>query len=193
MPEGVAKKLNLELIKNTDIVIRTAMSEIHPVRHCVKFNVEIAGVIAQVTAYVLDIPQSYCLLLGRRWLYQVRAVGDYEKQTYVIYDAKGYSCNVIPAGESRDTSPEVMANPNVSDYSGLSDQEKDELDIGQARMQELIDKVIADARSQSLEQISDDEEAVQSETDEEEEGEVYCYPGSGSDADMEMAPKDRRQ
>lgn len=54
-------------------------------------------------------------------------------------------------------------------------------------MQEIIAKVIADARTQSLEQLSDtdgDDER------EESEDEVYCY--SGSDRDTDSTPKGQR-
>ena len=69
MPEEVARKLKLPLTDNSDILIRTATNEIRCVKYCTRFNVQIAGVTASITVHVLDIPQSYSLLLGRRWLY----------------------------------------------------------------------------------------------------------------------------
>ena len=69
MPEGVTRKLGLILMENSHIFIRTATNEIRCVRYCTNFEVCITGVTATITVHVLDIPQSYSLLLGRRWLY----------------------------------------------------------------------------------------------------------------------------
>lgn len=193
MPEGVARKLNLELVKNTDIVIRTATSEVRPVRYCVRVDVNIAGVIARITAYVLDIPQSYSLLLGRRWLYQVRAVGDYAKQAYVIYDAEGKPHEVAPTGEGArgmtGTAPEVLVNPDVVEPLDLTEQEREEIVVGQVKMQEIIARVITDAKSQVVEQLSDSETDEERETDDSGD-DFYDYPGS---EDGHQSPKGRQQ
>ena len=89
MPEITARKLNLKLFKNDDIMIRTVTNEIRAIQYCTNFDITIAGVTAHIRVYVIDIPQSYSLLLGRRWLYQVRVIGDYEMGSYTIYDADG--------------------------------------------------------------------------------------------------------
>lgn len=68
MPERTARYLGLHMVENDDILIRTATNEVRSVQYCTWFDVEIAGVITNVRAYVMDIPQSYTLLLGRRWL-----------------------------------------------------------------------------------------------------------------------------
>lgn len=66
MPETVARRLGLELVENNDIMIKTATNEIRKVKYCTRFNIDIVGVIANIKVYVLDIPQSYLLLLDRR-------------------------------------------------------------------------------------------------------------------------------
>ena len=79
MSERVAKRLGLILQENDDIVIRTAINEIRSIRYCAYFYIDIADAVAQIRACVMDIPQSYSLVLGRKWLYQDRAFGDYER------------------------------------------------------------------------------------------------------------------
>ncbi|KAF8416120.1 hypothetical protein BGX38DRAFT_1281041 [Terfezia claveryi] len=69
--KGYGNGLGLELRANDDIVIRTATDETRPIHQCTNFDLDIAGVVAYIRAYVIDIPQSYSLLLGRRWLYQL--------------------------------------------------------------------------------------------------------------------------
>ena len=74
MPEAAARRIGLDLVPNNDILIRTATNELRPVKYYTRLDIKIAGVIASVKVYVIDIPQSYSLLLGRGWLYQVRAI-----------------------------------------------------------------------------------------------------------------------
>ena len=204
MPETIARNLGLCLMENRDILIRTATNEIRPVQYYTEFTIAVAGVVAKVTVYVINIPQSYSLLLGRKWLYQVRARGDYERQTYTIYDGEGFPHPVIslrpemegvkfPRGglQRRDNLPQVLINPH-GDGELLTDLEKDEIIAGEEKVQNVIEDLIAeavlDARAQSLEQgvDSDDntEEGYDTESDEEidaDADDVYEYPGSGDE------------
>lgn len=56
------------------ILIRTAANEVRSVKYCTCFDIRIAGVTAAIMVHILDISQSYSLLLGRR-VNQVRAIG----------------------------------------------------------------------------------------------------------------------
>ena len=186
MPEEVAKKLGLSLTDNNDILIRTATNEVRSVKYCTTCDVCIAGVTATITVYVLDIPQSYSLLLGRRWLYQVRAIGDYAAHSYTIYDASRephQMSSTVRVGSKR--GPDVMVNPEVKPRPGgdlgLTEQEKEEIE-GQERMQALIDKLTKEAHAQLKEyeeEYGDDEEEEDSEDSE--NGDVFVYPGSEDD------------
>ena len=64
MLEITARKLNLKLFENDDIMIRTATNEIRAIRYYTNFDITIAGVTAHIRVYVIHIPQSYSLLLG---------------------------------------------------------------------------------------------------------------------------------
>ena len=187
MPEKVARQLNLPLVENSDILIRTATNEIRAVQYCTRFNIDIAGVIAEITVHVLDIPHSYSLLLGRRWLYQVRAQGDYAKHSYTIYDSGGQPHNVPPSDCGglvlQHPGPEVLVNPNPDGESQLSEQEREEIMIGRERMQEIVADVVTDAKDQLQEQMALwDEESSGSDDNSEFEDDFYVYPGSDDES-----------
>ena len=112
MPERAVRSLGLPLQENDDIVIRTATNEIRAIRHCTFFDLNVSEVVAQVRVYVVDIPQSYSLLLGRHWLYQVRALEKHARNTCIIYDSEGYPHTVIPTSDQIDNLPKVMLNPD---------------------------------------------------------------------------------
>lgn len=151
MPQRVAKRLGLKLYVNDDIVIRTATDEVRPIHQCTYFNIEIGQVPASVKVYVIDIPQSYSLLLGRRWLYQVRAIGDYENQKYTIYDSLGTPRVISPSAEPNrvDKTPEVILNPDKKmPVTELTEREQEELSLGSKRMNAIINRLVVDAKAQ---------------------------------------------
>ena len=152
MPEVIARKLNLKLFENNDIMIRTATNEIRAIRYCTNFDITIAGVTAYIRMYIIDISQSYSLLLGRRWLYQVRAIGDYERGSYTIYDADGCSHKVTATTDMRVAKlPEILLNPNRQHPAKLSEQETEEILIGHDKMQAIIACLVEEAAEQAKE------------------------------------------
>ena len=68
IPHGVAARLDLHLMRNNDLKIRTATREVVPISYYVTFDVRIAGVMATVRTYMVPAVTSYMLLLRRRWL-----------------------------------------------------------------------------------------------------------------------------
>ena len=174
MPEVTARKLNLKLLENDDIMIRTATNEIRAVRYCANFDIVIAGVTAHIRVYVIDMPQSYSLLLGRRWLYQVRAIGDYEMGSYIIYDPDGCPHRVTATNEMRvDKLLEILLNPRKQYPEELSEREKEEILIGQDKMQNIIARLVEEAAEQAREltnvELESDEELEPFEDDNEDE------------------------
>lgn len=141
-------------------------------KYCTWFDIDIAGVIANVRAYVMDIPQSYSLLLGRRWLHQVRAVGNYDKHTYTIYDADGRP-HLVDSGSTRpvENTPDVLLNlhKEKGTKTDLTEQERVEI------METIIAKVVAGAREQSQrwgEDLSESEDEGGDSSSEGDEGEL---------------------
>ena len=204
MPEVIARRLGLLLIENNDIrvLIRTATNEIRPIQYCTQFCIRIAGVTTNITAHVLDIPQSYSLLLGRRWLYQVRAFGDYAAQAYVIYDREGQPHSVPRSGngllDGRSGGPSVLVNP-LARTGSLTEFEKAEIVAGPAKMQDIIADVVADAIEQNAnwqeDAMADEIMDGSEEEDEliEEDDYVYEYPGSGDEMGNDIYHRDDLQ
>ncbi|RPB26152.1 hypothetical protein L211DRAFT_847317 [Terfezia boudieri ATCC MYA-4762] len=150
MPVGMARRLGLQLKNNDDILIRMATNEIRAIEHCTQFDIEIAGVVAGIRAYVIDIPQSYALLLGRRWLYHVRAFGNYAGSTYIIYDAEGRPHEVMASKDSRlNHYPEILLNPNRKTRQlELTAREEAEITLDYDKMQAIISRVVEDTKEQ---------------------------------------------
>jgi hypothetical protein len=91
MPEYLARYLNLRLSPTKSLMMRTAAAEVSIIQWYVDLDIEIAGVTATSRVYCIPAPArpSYTLLLGRKWMKQVRAIGNYDKGTYVIHDSLG--------------------------------------------------------------------------------------------------------
>ena len=130
MPHGVAARLDLHLMRNDDLKIRTAIGEVVPISYYVIFDVRIAGVMATIRAYVVPAVTSYMLLLGRRWLQQVRATGDYEKETYVIRDLAGNEREVPRSTFDHEAVKADMFRVEVNEEKVISELEltQDEID-----------------------------------------------------------------
>jgi hypothetical protein len=91
IPEYLARHLNLRLSPTKSLMMRTAAAEVSIIRWYVDLDIEVAGVTATSRVYCIPAPArpSYTLLLGRKWMKQVRAVGNFETGTYVVRDSLG--------------------------------------------------------------------------------------------------------
>lgn len=87
--DDVAREFSLPRCPNDSFDIRTVSGQLIPMRYFTRFYLTIAGVTAQVKAYIIPGKSTYNLLLGRRWMKQVRAGGNYEQGTYEIRGADG--------------------------------------------------------------------------------------------------------
>ena len=95
IPDRIARQYRLKRSQNTNLQIRTATGSIVPIAYCVQFDLTIAGVTANIKAYILSLPTTYNLLLGRRWMKQVGLVGYYREGTYEIEDTNG-KMRIVP-------------------------------------------------------------------------------------------------
>lgn len=102
MPLKLAMMLQVKLIPNNDLVIRTATNELRPITHMVVIVLRIAEVRTAIKVYLVDMVSTYSMLLGRRWLHQVRALGDYAKHSYTILDSQNFS-HPVPRDEASRT------------------------------------------------------------------------------------------
>ncbi|KAI5805554.1 hypothetical protein DFH27DRAFT_600045 [Peziza echinospora] len=150
IPSNVVQQLGLPMIPNNDIAIRTATNQLTRVRHVVFLDIEIANVTAAVKAYVVDSPQGYTLLLGRRWLMQVRAQGDYSIPKYVIYDSEGKGHEVTQHDVASEvTRHDVILTPSKEktrqNFPSLTDDKFDELAVGEG-INAVLNQVLREAR-----------------------------------------------
>ena len=87
--DSVARDFSLARCPNDSFAIKTVSGQLIPINFYTKFYLTIAGVTAKVKAYIVPGKATYNLLLGRRWMKQVRAGGNYEQGTYEIKGVDG--------------------------------------------------------------------------------------------------------
>jgi hypothetical protein len=79
----------LELEEN--LMIKTATAKASRIECSVMIDLEISGVRATLHCYCIleHIRPSYSIILGRPWLKEVQAIGDYKIDIYYIHDTMG--------------------------------------------------------------------------------------------------------
>lgn len=178
MPESVVRRLGLPYEANDNVVIRTATNELYPILTRARFNISIADVLAEVVVYVVRQPMEYSLILGRRWMQQVKAFGDYRTHSYVIFDQwnKPHCVQVSPQKEDKVTHErilDVIPNPDKKrENMDLTDTEFEELSMDKEQRDALFNQIIWEARNELEEwdeEISSEEENDEGDTESEEE------------------------
>ena len=107
--------------------IRTATSAMTPIHFYADVNVTIAGITSKFRIFALpgNLNVSFGLLLGRRWLRTVKAIGDYGKDTYAIADGNGQYWEVPREGSTRGVMPAEIPQVHLmstdGSYTELSD------------------------------------------------------------------------
>lgn len=98
IPFRVAKRLNLNAYRMEPLTVKSATATTTVLDSFCRIHVAVAGVDSLCICYVLPkgIIPSYNLMLGRKWMFQVRAIGDYGQNTYLIRDGKNRSYRVFP-------------------------------------------------------------------------------------------------
>lgn len=165
MPEDVARRMNLLFERSTDLMIKTADSQLTAIHYYVDLKLEVAGVTARLRAYVVPGGgrSSYALLLSRRWLRQCRARGNYETDTYVIKDAQGteYQVQSLPSGKLQEAVvPTVVVNPHAATVE-LDDETLEELSMGEDLIAAIVNRIVQESHEEEYdaesESVSEDE------------------------------------
>jgi hypothetical protein len=127
MPEYLARHLGFRPSPPKSLMMGTAAAEVSVIQWYVDVDVEIAGVTSTSRVYCVPAAArpSYTLLLGRKWMKQVRAVGNYETGTYIIRDSLGKEYVVIAQAAPASIRAEV---PVLSTCQEISDSDDDDLD-----------------------------------------------------------------
>jgi len=120
----------------------------------------VAGVTSFIRCYCLPgVQLSYTLLLGRRWMKQVRALGDYAKDMYHIHDMAGnrYAVDAEAAPSTIQAEiPQLCTNTNeLLTLTDLDRESVDELSVSRNDLCNLLYKRIREqvAAAQSEEGI----------------------------------------
>jgi len=128
--------------------MRTAASTYHEIEYYMNLDVTVAGVTAFICCYCLpdqDTRISYTLLLGRRWMKQVRALGDYNKATYHIYDMARYWYAVDTTIPTLDIQAEVLqmyANTHSAPVQSWDEESVIELKLSGTHLCEKFHRTI---------------------------------------------------
>jgi hypothetical protein len=147
----------------------------------VDLEVTVAGVTASIRCYCLPgtyARSSYTLLLGRRWMKQVQAIGDYAKDTYHIHDMAGYCYPVEATITSSDVQaeiPQMCTNTHVDTAPSWDEESVDELRLSR---NDLCKKLYQKIREQVTETDTDPDTDTSNAADED---------SSASDADGEAS------
>ena len=162
MPLALARRMDLTLRPQTDIVMKTAASTFHEIKYYVNLEVTVAGVTASIRCYCLPEEggrSSYTLLLGRRWMKQVQALGDYGKDIYYIHDMAGYRYTMEASSVSfqpKEDVPQMCTGMTDSghDKSRLDEESAEELKLSRNDLCEILYRKI---KAQAIESETDEE------------------------------------
>lgn len=153
MPEDIARKMNLQFHRSSDLMIKTANAQLTAIHDYVELRLEVAGVTANLKAYIIPGSEksSYSLLLSRRWLRQCRARGNYETDTYIIKDARGneYQVESLSSAGRRTEGqtkgvPLVVMNPNAATVE-LDEETVEELSMGEDLIAAIVRRIVHQA------------------------------------------------
>ena len=209
MPLSLARRMELILRPQTEVVVKTAASTFHEIKYYVNLEVTVSGVTASIRCYCLPEEgghSSYTLLLGRRWMKQVQALGDYSKDIYYIHDMAGYRYTMEASSVSfqpKKDAPQMCTGmmDSGSDPSRLDKESAEELNLSRNDLCEILYRKIkaqaVESESEMDENFEDsdvsDADSESSEADEEEysdeeSGNEYRHEVSG----LRVAAKNRR-
>jgi hypothetical protein len=172
MPEYFARHLGFHLSPTKSLMMRTAAAEVSVIQWYVDVDIEIAGVISTSRVYCVPAPArpSYTLLLGRKWMKQVRAIGNYETGTYIIRDSLGkkYAVTAQAAPVSvRAEVPVLAMCQEVSDDDDLDEETRLELSLGpEGYADALLRQVEEEAELEMQTQIGAEEDGYAGDSEE---------------------------
>jgi hypothetical protein len=161
MPEYLARHLGFRLLPTKSLMMRTAAAEVSVIQWYVDVDIEIAGVISTSRVYCVPAPArpSYTILLGRKWMKQVRAIGNYETGTYIIRDSLGKESLVTAQAAPASVRAEI---PVLSMCQEISDDDDPDLDEETRLELALGPEGYADALLRQVEEEAEEEMQLQS-------------------------------
>lgn len=98
-----SKALGLKMHAAALVFMKSVTDKIVALNYTVNMIFEVVGVLCVHSVYVGSRESTFTIILERRCLSQVKAMGDYSRETYIIQAADGYRAEVprdAPAGPS---------------------------------------------------------------------------------------------
>ena len=187
IPLHLARQMGLKLIDQNEVLMRTAASTYHSINHYVMMDISIAGVLATIQCYCLPSRPSYSILLGRRWMKQVWAIGDSADSSYCIYDLAGLRY-IIPANPTptniRDEIPVLCINtcnePRALDEEPCQDLEVPKDEVCRRLYRTIRHQVESDADVEDEDHDGSEDENDSYDSEEENLSDSYGeWPGNG--------------
>ena len=125
--DGVVDELGLTRYPCNDLGIRMADDTVAPLPWHVWLDINVAGILARIKAFVMPIRLSYNILLSRRWLARVNALEDHKNNILYISGIDGVRRKVkgTPAWasglETVNLAP-VASHLTQGEYEGAEDE-----------------------------------------------------------------------
>jgi len=150
MPLSLAQQMDLILRPQMDVVMKTAASTFHEIIYYMNPNVAVSGVTVSIRCYCLPEQggqSSYTLLLGRRWMKEIKALEDYSMDIYHIHDIAGYRYTMEASPVSFQEKGDVpqlcteMVNSGM-EQTGLDEESVDELKRSQNDLCQILYQTI---------------------------------------------------
>lgn len=92
--KSVVKALGLVMFGTPPLFMKSVTDEIVALNYVVQAKFEVAGIVCKHSLYVNSGDASFTVILGRRWLQQMKVIGDYEKETYSVTARDGFTAQV---------------------------------------------------------------------------------------------------
>ncbi|KAI9742627.1 MAG: hypothetical protein M1818_003768 [Claussenomyces sp. TS43310] len=80
--------MGLDLEEDHDLYMKCADGSEKKLNHYVVAPVKVAGVMRNITLHLVEGRTSCSILLARNWMNSVKAIGDYGRNAYHIFDHK---------------------------------------------------------------------------------------------------------
>jgi len=147
-PISVLQAMGADLFCTQELTIRTATSSLVEIEFYTDLDIEVASVVTPLRVYAIPATcePTFGLLLSRRWLRQVQAIGDYARHTYIIKDQFGKEYKVPCEKQLDDRTairPRIGLN-HVSQNANLDTEEVEELLLDEELSFEEIVKQVTD-------------------------------------------------
>lgn len=183
MPIDLLRLIGAKLQKAGGMVIRTATNALAKIAFCADIRIAIADVACDLRVYALpeEYKPTYPLLLSRRWLQAVKAMGDYASGQYYVMSQHGTRIRIpsdqsyqgrdrkgkLPAQQPR--VPIVLRDKNAADYK-LSAEVEEELEWQRCSGRHFFEELVELIKQQADEQIRDEDDNDDENDDEDDDG-----------------------